>query len=101
MSDESLEQPHALRWVENRTESTSPPQSTFAAPTGSVLRRDRHDAAESCKREGWEEGFNGIYAIFTKRNGETVRVIMLDGRSGSVEWDSTPNTKLTDSRESL
>lgn len=56
-----------------------------------ALRRDPRDAAVSCRIEGWLEGHWSIHAIFTQ--GDAVRVIIKDGRSGTVHWDMSPEAK--------
>lgn len=70
-----------LAYVETR-----PPS---APPSGSVIRRDPQEAVDSHRREGWENGAHLVRAIFTA--GDHMRLVMMDGRSGDVIWDTTPN----------
>lgn len=64
----------------------------------SLLRRDPVEAAASCRREGWQDGTREVFAVFTHPPAGTVRVIMQDGRSGTVEWDPTA---IVDDREAM
>jgi len=73
----------------NDTNANQQPGRSFAPAPGSVTRRDPSEAAESHRRQLWEQGNRGIHSIFTK--GTAVRVVMLDGRSGTVQWDTAPN----------
>lgn len=51
-----------------------------------VLVRDPVDVCESHRREGWKTAYYDIQQVFAKE--DEVRVVMRDGRSGRVVWDT-------------
>lgn len=52
------------------------------------LRRYPDAAVASHWKEGWEGGDFAVRSIFIR--GDLLRVVMYDGRTGQVEWDTEP-----------